>query len=70
MLTLYQVARQGWMDARVLASLFRTDPTTAEAQLGALAHLGILERKGTVWRIAVHLRGSIYRLLRERGYVA
>lgn len=69
-LTLYQVARQGWMDAEVLASLYRTDVTSAEAQLGVLAHLGILERKGSVWRIAVHLRGSIYRLLRERGYVA
>ncbi len=69
-LTLYQVARQGWMDAPVLASLFRTDVNAAEARLGALAHVGILERKGAVWRIAVHLRGSIYRLLRERGYVA
>jgi Kef-type K+ transport system membrane component KefB len=69
-LTLYQVARQGWMDAGVLASLFRTDETTAEARLSALAHVGILERRRGVWRIAVHLRGSVYRLLRERGYVA
>lgn len=70
LLVLYQVARQGWMDATVLASLFRTDVTTAEARLGALAHVGILERKGAVWRIAVHLRGSTYRLLRERRYLA
>lgn len=70
LLVLYQVARQGWMDAAVLASLFRTDVTTAEARLGGLAHVGILERKGAVWRIAVHLRGSIHRLLRERRYIA
>lgn len=69
LLAMYQVARQGWMDARVLASLFRIDETTAAARLGALAQLGILEKKGSVWRIAVHLRGSIHRLLEERGYL-
>jgi hypothetical protein len=68
-LTVYQVARQGWMDADVLAALFRIDGATAEAQLVTLAHLGVLERKNEYWRIAVHMRGSVQRLLRERGYV-
>lgn len=68
-LTLYQVARQGWMDEAVCASLFRFDAAAAAARLLALAHLGLLERRGNVWRLAVHLRGSIFRLLEERGYV-
>ncbi|HJL15755.1 MAG TPA: cation:proton antiporter [Sandaracinaceae bacterium LLY-WYZ-13_1] len=69
-LTLYQVARQGWMNAEVCASLFRIDETSAAARLGALAHVGILERRGAVYRLALHLRGSVSRLLEERGYVA
>lgn len=68
-LTLYQVARQGWMGPRVLAGLFRIDETTAAAKLGALGHLGILEKRNGVWRIAVHLRGSVQRHLDERGYL-
>ena len=69
-LTLYQVARQGWMDASVCASLFRIDETTARARLMALGHVGILERRGAVWRIALHLRGTVQRLLREKGFIA
>lgn len=69
-LTLYQVARQGWMTPEVCASLFRIDETTARARLMALAHVGILERRGAVWRIALHLRGTVQRLLREKGFVA
>lgn len=69
-LTLYQVARQGWMNADVCASTFRTDETSARARLLALEHVDILERRGEVWRIALHLRGSVQRLLRERGYAA
>ncbi len=69
-LLLYQIARQGWMDAPVLASVYRTDETSAHAKLAALAHVGVLEKRRSVWRIAVHLRGSVHRLLRERGYVA
>ena len=69
-LTLYQIARQGWMDARVLAGLFRIDPNTAAARLAALAHHGILEKRGAVWRVAVHLRGSVQRHLEERGYLS
>lgn len=68
-LILYQVARQGWMDASVLAGLFRMDETAAAAKLGALAHVGILEKRGEVWRIAVHLRGAVQRHLQERGYI-
>jgi Kef-type K+ transport system membrane component KefB len=68
-LTLYQVARQGWMNVEVCASLFRLDETAAAARLVSLTHVGILERRGEVWRLALHLRGSVHRLLRERGYV-
>ena len=69
-LTLYQVARQGWMDARGMAFLFRVDATAATARLSALADLGVIERRGAVWRIAVHLRGAVHRLLEERGYLS
>ncbi len=68
-LTLYQVARQGWMSPEVYASMFRTDDATAHARLLALEHVDILDRVGEVWRIAEHLRGSVNRLLVERGYV-
>ena len=69
-LLVYQVARQGWMNAQVCASLFRLDETTAEARLMGLGHLGILEKRGALWRIALHLRGPVMRLLSERGMVA
>jgi len=68
-LTLYQVARQGWMSPEVYASMFRTDLPTARARLLALEHVAVLSRVGTVWRIAEHLRGSVHRLLVERGFV-
>lgn len=68
-LTLYQVARQGWMSAEVCASLFRVTHAAARARLAALAHVGVLERRHGVFRIVVHLQGSVYRLLEERGYV-
>lgn len=68
-LTLYQCARQGWMNPEVLASMYRTDLATAEAKLLALEHSDILDRVGTVWRIAEHLRGSVHRLLDERGFI-
>ena len=68
-LTLYQVARQGWMNPEVHASMFRTDCATARARLLALEHVDILDRVGDVWRIAQHLRGPIHRLLVERGFV-
>ncbi len=68
-LTLYQVARQGWISPAVYASLFRTDAATAQARLLALEHVEVLSRMGEVWRIAEHLRGSVHRLLVEKGYV-
>jgi hypothetical protein len=70
LLELYQVARQGWMDAKVQAYVFRVDEVTAEAQLSRLAHLGLLEpRENGSYRIPPHLRGAVYRTLREKGWV-
>jgi hypothetical protein len=69
LLNLYVVARQGWMDAAVQAWLFRVDRSTAEAQLARLAHLRLLERKGHVYRIAVHLRGAVEQTLSDRGWI-
>ncbi len=70
LLNLYQVARQGWMDATVQAQLYRVDPTTAEAQLSRLVHMGLLEpREHGAYRIPAHLRGPVYRVLCERGWV-
>ncbi len=68
-LTLYQVARQGWMSAEVCAALFRVDRSAARARLAALAHVGVLTRRDGYYRIAVHLHGSVTRLLEERGYI-
>ncbi|MCB9594414.1 MAG: cation:proton antiporter [Sandaracinaceae bacterium] len=68
-LTLYQVARQGWMSPEVYGSLFRTDAATARARLLALEHVDVLARVGGVWRVAEHLRGPVHRLLVEKGYI-
>ncbi|MFW5924887.1 MAG: cation:proton antiporter [Myxococcota bacterium] len=70
LLQLYQISRQGWMDARSQAHVFRVDHDTAQAQLAHLLHLGLLEVHGEgVYRIAVHLRGAVVRVLQERGWV-
>lgn len=69
-LSLYQVVRQGWMSAEVHASLFRVDVAAAQAHLAALRQRGILEVRGSVYRVAHHLRGSVYRVLVERGFVS
>src|SRR5690606_32786665 len=53
----YKVLRQGWMDAKVFASLYRIEAHQAEAELGHLAHLGLLERNGGAYRLAPHVRG-------------
>ncbi|UCH29113.1 MAG: cation:proton antiporter, partial [Myxococcales bacterium] len=45
MVNLYQIAREGWMDAAGQARLFRLDVNTAQAQLSRLAHLGLLEER-------------------------
>ena len=44
LVNLYQIAREGWMDAAGQARLFRLDVNTAQAQLSRLAHLGLLDR--------------------------
>lgn len=69
-LALYQVARQGWMSARVLAWLLADDEIAAEARLLRLAHLGVLARRGDHYRVPVHLRGALHRLLIERGLLS
>jgi hypothetical protein len=70
LLQLYPIARQGWIDAQVQAHVFRVSGTTAQAQLAHLLHLGLLEHHGQgVYRIAVHLRGAVVRVLEERGWV-
>ncbi len=70
LLQLYQIARQGWMDARVHAHLFRVDEGTAEAQLSRLTHMGLLQRHPEdTYRIQTHLRGPVFRVLREQGWV-
>jgi Kef-type K+ transport system membrane component KefB len=69
-MVLYQVARQGWMNAEVHGSLFRVDEAAARAKLDAMAQRGVLEGTDGVFRIAVHLRGSVHRLLEERGFLA
>jgi hypothetical protein len=70
LLMLYQVARQGWMDAAVQAAVFRVDEVTAEAQLARLAHLGLLEpREHDTYRIPSHLREAVNRALLEKGWI-
>lgn len=66
--TLFLVARQGWMDAPVLANLRRGDERSAHAEIGRLQHLGVLEGTDGVVRIAAHLRGVVGRVLAEKGW--
>ncbi|MBT8469944.1 MAG: hypothetical protein KJN97_14465, partial [Deltaproteobacteria bacterium] len=66
---LYQIAREGWMDAAGQARLFRLDANTAQAQLSRLAHLGLLDESDGTFVIAVHLRGVLGRIFAERGWV-
>jgi len=69
LVNLYQISRQGWMDAAGQARLFRLDVNTAQAQLSRLAHLGLLEEREGSFVIAVHLRGVLGRVLAERRWV-
>ncbi len=69
LVNLYQIARQGWMDAAGQARLFRLDENTAQAQLSRLAHLGLLDEREGAFVIAVHLRGVLGRVFAERGWV-
>ncbi len=69
LMALFQVARQGWMDAEVLAYLMRTEPQAARARLARLRHLGLLEEtQPGIHRVAVHLRGAVARVIRQRGW--
>ena len=69
LVNLYQIAREGWIDAAGQARLFRLDENTAQAQLSRLAHLGLLEERDGAFVIAVHLRGALGRVFAERGWV-
>ena len=69
LVNLYQIARQGWIDAAGQARLFRLDVNTAQAQLSRLAHLGLLEEREGAFVIAVHLRGVLGRIFAERRWV-
>jgi len=69
LVNLYQIARQGWIDAAGQARLFRLDVNTAQAQLSRLAHLGLLEERDGAFVISVHLRGVLGRVFAERGWV-
>ena len=68
LVNLYQISRQGWMNAAGQARLFRIDESTAQAQLSRFAHLGLLREKDKTYRIAVHLRGALGRIYLERGW--
>jgi Kef-type K+ transport system membrane component KefB len=69
LVNLYQVARQGWIDAVGQARLFRLDTNTAQAQLSRLAHLGLLQENGGAFELSLHLRGALGRIFDERGWV-
>ena len=69
LVNLYQIAREGWIDAAGQSRLFRIDVNTAQAQLSRLAHLGLLEERGGAFVIGVHLRGVLGRVFEERGWV-
>ncbi|MGB8331380.1 MAG: cation:proton antiporter [Polyangiales bacterium] len=69
LVNLYQIAREGWIDAAGQARLFRLDVNTAQAQLSRLAHLGLLDEREGTFVIAVHLRGVLGRVFAERGWV-
>jgi hypothetical protein len=69
LVNLYQITREGWIDAAGQARLFRLDVNTAQAQLSRLAHLGLLDEREGAFVIAVHLRGVLGRVFAERGWV-
>jgi hypothetical protein len=69
LLTLWQVARNGWTDPQIHASLFRMTPRRAEAHLARLVHWGLLACTDGRYRIVVHLRGAVVRVMQERRWV-
>ncbi|MCC7537839.1 MAG: ATP-binding protein [Deltaproteobacteria bacterium] len=68
LLGLQAMARQGWTDVDVHASVFRLGRSAADAQLGRWVHLGLVERQGSTFQIPAHLRGAVLRALVERGW--
>ena len=69
-LQLVQIARQGWSQPSTFAALYRSPLDEARAKLAYLAKLGLVRsHAGTVYTIPTHLRGVVYRMLRERGWV-
>jgi hypothetical protein len=69
LLALFWVARQGWMRPESFAWLARVDPLEARARLARLTHLGLLEEKDGAHRIALHLRGALGLVVRDRGWM-
>ncbi len=69
LLCLHQIARQGWMNADVHGRLFRIDEASAAAQLSRFQHMGLLTERQGHFRIARHLRGSVGRVIQERGWL-
>jgi len=69
LLTLWQIARNGWTDPETHAALFRMTARHSEAHLTHLAHWGLLVPAEGRFRIAVHLRGAVVRVMQERGWL-
>jgi len=69
LLNLYQIARQGWMSPEVQAHLYRIDEGTALAQLTRLRHVGLLKEDNGTFKVAIHLRGAVVRVLMEKGWL-
>jgi hypothetical protein len=68
LLTLLQACWQGWITALQHATLFRGEPARSEAHLAHLEQVGLLVRTGDRYRVSPHLRGSLHRVLRRRGW--
>jgi Kef-type K+ transport system membrane component KefB len=69
LLTLWQLARNGWTDPETHAALFRTTPRQSAAHLTRLQHWGILVSNEGRFRITVHLRGAVVQVMQDRGWV-
>jgi hypothetical protein len=69
LLALFWVARQGWMRPESFAWLLRVDTTEARARLARLTHLGLLEERDGCHRVALHLRGALGLVVRDRGWM-
>ena len=73
LMILFQVARQGWMNADELSYLFRLDRAQCSAVLSRLFHWGLLEQRTDneskgIYQIALHFRGSLMRLFIEKQW--